>query len=99
LCSVAQRSTAASGGWLSSLFSSSASASAVPNPSSIKGLYLWGGVGCGKTFIMDLFYNSLPSTLPRRRVHFHEFMLDVHSRCVAALSHYVACARTGRRVA
>lgn len=42
------------------------------------GLYLWGGPGCGKTFLMDLLYGSRPDGAPWRRVHFHEFMLGVH---------------------
>jgi cell division protein ZapE len=42
------------------------------------GLYLWGGVGRGKTWLMDLFYDSL-GDLPRARLHFHHFMRDVHA--------------------
>lgn len=43
------------------------------------GLYLWGGVGRGKTFLIDLFYDGLPIA-EKRRTHFHRFMRDVHAR-------------------
>jgi cell division protein ZapE len=42
-----------------------------------RGVYLWGGVGRGKTFLMDSFYLALP-LVRKRRVHFHHFMRDVH---------------------
>jgi cell division protein ZapE len=46
----------------------------------VTGLYLWGGVGRGKTWLMDLFVDSLPPAVPHRRVHFHRYMHGVHRR-------------------
>lgn len=43
-----------------------------------KGVYMHGGVGSGKSMLMDLFYECLPEDITKRRVHFHEFMIGVH---------------------
>lgn len=46
-------------------------------PAPVRGLYMWGGVGRGKTWLMDMFYQSLPGER-KQRLHFHRFMLHVH---------------------
>lgn len=59
-------------GFMARLFNSAA-------PEAPRGLYLWGGVGRGKTFLIDLFYDALPTT-QKRRTHFHRFMREVHAQ-------------------
>tara|TARA_R110000868_G_scaffold318028_1_gene578808 strand:- start:21634 stop:22728 length:1095 start_codon:yes stop_codon:yes gene_type:complete len=45
----------------------------------VQGVYLWGEVGSGKTYLMDTFYHSIPGHL-KKRIHFHEFMRMVHEQ-------------------
>ena len=44
---------------------------------SLQGLYIWGGVGRGKSFLMDLFYAAVPGER-KQRIHFHQFMQQIH---------------------
>lgn len=73
------------GGWLGGLFNGSSATPAKPAaaarivPQGPKGLYVYGGCGTGKTFLMDLFYESVP-VAQKKRIHFHEWMIDVHER-------------------
>ncbi|CNH92420.1 protein with nucleoside triphosphate hydrolase domain [Yersinia aldovae] len=52
----------------------------------IQGLYMWGGVGRGKTWLMDLFFHSLPGDR-KLRLHFHRFMLRVHQELTELQGH------------
>jgi cell division protein ZapE len=71
---LGERRLAAKSGALGWLFSRRKGADVPP-----KGLYIWGHVGRGKTFLMDLFYEEAP-VKAKRRAHFHAFMADVHER-------------------
>jgi len=51
-------------------------------PKPVRGLYFWGGVGRGKTWLMDTFYHCLPFA-EKRRMHFHHFMRRVHRELTA----------------
>ena len=66
--------SATNNGFLSRLFA---------RPAPQCGVYLWGGVGRGKSMLMDLAYDSIAAS-PKRRTHFAPFMLDVHQRLRAA---------------
>ena len=52
------------------------------SPTAPRGIYLWGGVGRGKTYLMDLFFDSL-RVGKKKRIHFHRMMRDIHARLKA----------------
>ncbi|WP_145573096.1 cell division protein ZapE [Yersinia mollaretii] len=52
----------------------------------VQGLYMWGGVGRGKTWLMDMFFHSLPGER-KLRLHFHRFMLRVHEELAELQGH------------
>ncbi len=56
------------------------------SPDIPKGLYLWGGVGRGKSFLMDVFYACVPYKR-KRRIHLHNFMSEVHHELKALSAH------------
>ena len=71
--------------FFSRIFSAVGQADEPDTPELIKGVYIWGGVGRGKTFIVDFFFKHLP-TEQKQRTHFHSFMKSVHEQ-IRALGH------------
>jgi cell division protein ZapE len=63
----------------SGLFGRLLSGNGKPSATRLKGLYIHGGVGRGKSMLMDIFYEAV-DVPKKRRVHFHAFMIDVHQR-------------------
>ncbi|WP_342323360.1 cell division protein ZapE [Kosakonia sp. BYX6] len=75
---IAERETAApQSGGLMAKFSKLLGKRETQERAPVRGLYMWGGVGRGKTWLMDMFYQSLPGER-KQRLHFHRFMLRVH---------------------
>jgi protein AFG1 len=74
------------GSWWSSIMGGEHKGSGRPSSSEIRskptimGLYMYGGVGCGKTMLMDVFVNTCSPDFKVTRTHFHDFMLGVHSK-------------------
>ena len=67
-------------------------------PEPPRGLYLWGSVGRGKTFLMDLFFESLRIE-EKARVHFHRFMQDIHAELQSLSGHSDPLVSVARRIA
>jgi len=79
-----QAAAPSGGGFFGGLFGGAAAAPKKATPSALVpkgpiGLYLWGGTGTGKTFLMDMFHETVPVD-KKKRIHFHEWMIDVHNR-------------------
>ncbi|KYR00315.1 hypothetical protein DLAC_03055 [Tieghemostelium lacteum] len=74
-----QQDTSIFSKWFGGQEKSNQNATSINSSSNIKGVYLYGDVGCGKSFLMDLFYHSV-NIKKKKRIHFHHFMLDVHRR-------------------
>lgn len=64
----------------------------------VKGLYLWGGVGRGKSFLMDSFFAAAP-VKRKQRLHFHRFMQDVHRELAALQGQSNPLATVAKRLA
>ncbi|MDA0191065.1 MAG: cell division protein ZapE [Proteobacteria bacterium] len=67
-------------------------------PQPPRGVYFWGGVGRGKSFLMDCFFDAVPYRR-KRRIHFHAFMHDVHRQLNALKGESDPLARVAERIA
>lgn len=63
-----------------------------------RGVYLWGGVGRGKSFLMDAFFACIPLAR-KRRLHFHHFMQEIHARLAAMKGQRDPLSRLAREIA
>lgn len=64
----------------------------------VKGIYLWGGVGRGKSFLMDSYFNAAP--VPRKtRIHFHRFMREIHHELTLLQGQADPLATVAKRIA
>ncbi|WP_297116788.1 cell division protein ZapE [Enterobacter sp. ECC-175] len=79
---TAKPAEAAQGGGLKAAFGRLLGKKEPQGNAPVRGLYMWGGVGRGKTWLMDMFYQSLPGAR-KQRLHFHRFMLRVHEELTA----------------
>lgn len=66
-------------------------------PPSGRGIYLWGGLGRGKSFIMDAFFSCIPLQ-HKKRIHFHRFMQEIHARLSAVKGQADPLARVAREI-
>ncbi len=64
------------------------------NPEIPRGVYMFGGVGRGKSFLMDCFFNAVPIRR-KTRLHFHEFMREVHRELQRHAGHGQSADRAG----
>lgn len=66
---------------------------------SVKGLYLWGNVGIGKSFLVDLFFAALPPELGKTRQHYQHFMAAVHRELHSITGQPEPLSLVGKRLA
>ena len=77
---------------------SNALAKLIRRPPIPRGVYMWGGVGRGKSFLMDCFFQAVPLTR-KTRLHFHEFMREVHRELQDLKGTVNPLEELGRRIA